>query len=289
MAPTTRASLAPTTPQKSNSKKPSPSPEGRKSPRCQTCKQPRKGHPRQGCPNAPPADEAQDAPAPDARLADALGSLHIEPEATIISAPAAGTSTAVKDPFAKAKIRREQGRIMPGTFLPPTNSLLVTEPPSLPSSQRTEIWHPDELDEDSKVLSQPSSLAQQPTANSSRSLVRSASMNAREDFLEDLDRVATRVPVSVYIVPVDDVEQLQKSAREVGFLTATVISEKGARKDEALLVIGTEDTAVGDVRERLVKEHTAAKRSGRKSYGLAQVAGGVMVGAAAVFAGLATM
>ena len=59
-------------------------------------------------------------------------------------------------------------------------------------------------------------------------------------------------------------------------------------KNEALLVVGTEDAAVGDVRQQLVKEDGAAKRSGRKSYGLAQVAGGVMVGAMAVFAGLAT-
>ena len=176
---------------------------------------------------------------------------------------------------------------MPGTFLPPTNSFLISDPPSLPSSQKTEIWDPDEPEEGSKPLTQPSSLVQQSTALSSRSLVRSASMNAREDFLEDLDRVAKRVPVSVYIVSANEVDQLQLNAKEVGFRTAAVIPEKGAMKDEALLVVGTEDAAVGDVRERLVKEQDAARRSGRKSYGLAQMAGGALVGAAAVFAGLA--
>ncbi|VDB97102.1 unnamed protein product [Peniophora sp. CBMAI 1063] len=290
MAPTTRASLAPTTPQKPISKTPSTSPEGRKTPHCQICKKPRKGHPRQGCPNQPPADEALDAPAPDLRLANALSSLRIgseERNATPSVTPTSNSAVA-KDPFSKAKIRKEQGRIMPGTLLQPTDSLLVTDPPSLPSSQRTEIWNPDEPEEGSKPLTEPSSLAQQPTAHSSRSLIRSASMNAREDFLEDLDRVAARVPVSVYIVPAADVEQLQSSAKKVGFRTATVIPENGTRKDEAILVIGTEDTAVGDVRERLVKEDAAtAKCTGRKSYGLAQVAGGAMVGAAAVFAGLA--
>ena len=176
---------------------------------------------------------------------------------------------------------------MPGTFLPPTNSFLISDPPSLPSSQKTEIWDPDEPEEGSKPLTQPSSLVQQSTALSSRSLVRSASMNAREDFLEDLDRVATRVPVSVYIVPAADVAQLQSSAKKVGFRTATVIPETNAEKDEALLVIGTEDAAVGNVHDRLVKDEAAARRSGRKSFGLVQMAGGALVGAAAVFAGLA--
>ena len=212
MAPSTRASLAPTTPQKANNKTPSPSPEGRKSPHCQICKQPRKGHPRSGCPNQPPAEDAQGAPAPDLRLAHAMSSLHIEPDPK--NAPASASAPS-QNPFAKAQIRREQGRIMPGTFLPPTNSLLISDPPSLPSSQRTEIWNPEDPEEGSKplTLTQPSSLVQQPTTLSSRSLVRSASMNAREDFLEDLDRVATRVPVSVYIVPAADVAQLQSSAK----------------------------------------------------------------------------
>ncbi|VDC02744.1 unnamed protein product [Peniophora sp. CBMAI 1063] len=171
---------------------------------------------------------------------------------------------------------------MPGTLLYPTNSSLVTEPSSPPSSPLTEAWNPDVPSEDA----QPQIVSTPLRAPSSRPFVRSVSITAWQNFLDGLDRIATQMPVSVYIVPAADVERLQPSAGELGFRTGIVMPANIMTEKEALLVVGTEGAAVTNVCERLSKEGAdMAKTSG--TCGLAQVAGGAIVGAAVLMAGLA--
>ncbi|VDC05643.1 unnamed protein product [Peniophora sp. CBMAI 1063] len=264
-------------------------PRSRKAPYCQICKRPRKGHPRSGCPELPSTRAVQTAPAVDLCIADALASLSIgqDAETPPTSASLLPSTVTTRDPFMRAKIRERQGRMMPGTLFPPTNSLLSSEPPSPQISQSTLPWNPEDHTEDLKAHTERSPSASQLGSHSPRPSGRSASMRAREGFLDDLDRVATHVPVSVYSVPIADIELLEPSAKEVGFRTATVIPESSAtQEDVALLVIGTDGTAVGDVCEKLRKEDAAiTKRSG--SSRLVQVAGGALVGAAAIWASLA--
>ncbi|VDB85054.1 unnamed protein product [Peniophora sp. CBMAI 1063] len=325
MAPVTRAALSPARIQDNVGRVLSTTPRGRKMPHCTICQKPRKGHPRQGCPNQMPKVGLWDAPTsnlagnlsslhlesgvgsvpspaspttshlkrllmirqdfPSLDLADALDSLHIDSDvADMVTSATSSASTAIKDPFMKARIRRRRGHLMPGTLLQPTNSSLVSETSNPPSSP------PKETFEELLVpLQEPLSLT--PTGESTAAvhlscpLVRSASMNARIEFLEDLDHVAARMPVSVYAIPTGEVEHLQPSAKKLGFSTAVVIPEHSRRGNEALLVIGTEDAAVGDVHDRLTKDvDVMTRRNGE--YGLAQVVGGAVVGAMAVFAGL---
>lgn len=225
---------------------------------------------------------------PDLHLANALSALHIDLGANGRPTAADMTPVVTHDPLSRAKLRRERGRIMPGTLFPPRNSHLATESPSQLCSPRAESRNSEEPEEGFQPLTEPTSVEQLSTAPSFRSpIVRSVSMNAREDFLNDLDRVTTHPPVSVYIVSGADLEQLQSSATKVGFRTATAILEKSAQEDEALLIVGMDDAALGDVRGRLVQGDPATSECSKpKGYSLAQVAGGVMVGAAAVFAGL---
>ncbi|VDC04043.1 unnamed protein product [Peniophora sp. CBMAI 1063] len=283
MAPVTRASVAPVTPQKTFSRTASATPEARSRPRCQICMKLRKGHPRTGCPYGSP--QTDDNSIVDTSLASALSSLRISPEAEIAPAtPAATTSSVPEDMSSIAKIRRERRRLMPCTLFPYASDNRTSESPSPPSTPSVESWNPDKCAED-PGLSEPSSLARRPSTHSSRPIVRSASENARESFLDELERVASHVPVSVYMVATTDVEQLQSSAKDLGFHTAAVVPEDRTQKDEVPLVIGTDYAAVGDVRDRLVKEDvTTVKRNGE--YGLAHIAGGVMVGAAAIFTSL---
>ncbi|VDC00466.1 unnamed protein product [Peniophora sp. CBMAI 1063] len=283
MPPTTRASSrAPTTPEIAVSKTSFASP-GRRKPHCQTCKKPRKGHPRQGCPERPTADVTT----PDFSLADALNSLHLDSEAEHMVASAAhpSPSTSVgKNPFLKAESRRRQEHAMAVAALDPPSSAMAEQSNS-PPSQRAELVVLKRHEETSKSPTKPTDSAHRPIALSSRTPVRSASINAREDFLDDLSHVTRRVPVSVYVVPAGHAAQLQPFANKIGFYTATVMPEDDSRRDEALLVIGTENAAVEDVCGRLASEATAATSHGG-SYRLAQVAGGAVVGAAALFAGL---
>ncbi|VDC00627.1 unnamed protein product [Peniophora sp. CBMAI 1063] len=283
MAPVTRAATAPATPKKAFTKVASATPEWRKPPRCQICNRPRKGHPREGCPYGPP--QTLDAPSPDTSLADAFGALRISAETgSAPVTPPPTTSNVLEDMCSIAKIRRERRRLMPGTLFPPSSDCQASETSSPPSTPTSGSWDPNESVEDIS-LAESLSLAQQPGAHSSRHLARSTSENAMEAFLDDLERVAHHVPVSVYTIPATDVEKLQSSAKKIGFHTAAVAGENRTPRDEASLIIGVDSVAVGDVRDKLVKEDvTGGKRSGK--YGLAHIAGGVVVGAAALFTGL---
>ena len=111
-------------------------------------------------------------------------------------------------------------------------------------------------------------------------------LTSTDNFLEGLDRLAMRVPVSVCVVPAEDAQQLQSSAKETGFCAAVVGSEKGAAKNDVFLVIGTDDAAVDEVCKRITGA-TPGRSPNRQGYGWTSVIGGALIGAAAVFAGLA--
>ncbi|VDC03716.1 unnamed protein product [Peniophora sp. CBMAI 1063] len=279
MPPITRsASRAPITPQKVLENLSFASPGGRRRPHCQTCNKPRKGHPRQGCPEYPPLGNAQGATLVDVNLADALNSLKLDSEAE--DAGEHSPLSAGKNPSRKARPRREEGSPAAVTSRSPVG-LIIAELPR----HRAESEVLDHHDEIPKPVTQPSAFVHSPIALPSRRSIRSTSISAREEFLDSLDRVSTRAPVSVYAVPTDHIGQLRPFAKEIGFYMATVTPEGDPRSGETLLVLGTESAAVEDVCERIMMEDAAmAQRGG--SHCLAQVAGGAVVGAAAIFAGL---
>ncbi|VDC01552.1 unnamed protein product [Peniophora sp. CBMAI 1063] len=258
MAPTTRAqALSSTHPQKASNESPSTSPQVRKPPRCHTCNQLRKGHPLKGCPNQrqPVTDGAEDTSASDIRLADALSSLSLNTanESFSVTASAPLRVNKISNPAADGSIN---------------------------------VWSSNKPEEASEPLDEPSPVVQKPPTPSTRSLTRPASISARARFFEDLGRIATSVPISVYVIPAAEAEQLQSSAEMAGFHATTVTAQKGTREEEVLLVLSNEDTAVRPVSENLEKVGAVAAKHIR-GLGLAQVTAGAIVGAAAVFAGLA--
>ncbi|VDC00053.1 unnamed protein product [Peniophora sp. CBMAI 1063] len=283
MAPITRAALRPATFEEPIFITPSTTSKDRKKPHCRKCGMPCKGHPRGGCPTpAPILSEAQESPVSD--LVDALDALNMNSDAAevplSVTSSTSEDSSLFKEPLRKARIRRRRGRLMPGTLSYPTDSSLVSEPPVSPP--RLPPRHPLDARQRFPGINAP----KEPSGPRSQSRVRSASASAREDFLDELDGVATHVPVAVYVIPASHVERLQLSASKFGFRAAAINSADGTQKDKAWLVLGTEAAAVRDVRERLAKMDASATAS-RGTYELAQVAGGALVGAAALLAGLA--
>ncbi|VDC00464.1 unnamed protein product [Peniophora sp. CBMAI 1063] len=273
--PPTTPARVPATPQRASTQKSSAHPNGRKAPHCLTCHKPRKGHSRGRCPTPSRADLSQEAL--DLLLADAIRALHIGPEVEDVTVLADNSA----EVDGTTKHRQEPGRVMPGTLPLPANSHGAVEPLS-DLYTPTNTQRPDGLGEGPVSTPKASPLPRQPTAHSSLTPKRSASMSAREDFLFGLDRISSNAPVSVYTVSAADMEQLQPLAWRVGFHTAMVVPGQG---DEALLVVGTDDKAVNDVHDKLLRQESGMAKSSNN--GLRQAAGGVLVGAAAVLAGLA--
>jgi len=182
-------------------------------------------------------------------------------------------------PLMKADIRRKQGRLMPGTLIPPSNSFLESDPPSPTCSQATEIAHP--IDEsDVKASIHLSNLS----VSTSRPLVRSASVDAREDFLNDLDCMAAISPVSVYVVSIEDLPTLERTAVKVGFHTSAILSRPG--ETNALLIVGIDGAAVESLRSQLARDFEGSQHGTRAS-AIKTMASGAVAGAALLFTGLA--
>jgi hypothetical protein len=278
MPPITRAAKsAPVTPDRPAQQR-RPSGIIRKTPCCSVCHRPRKGHPRQGCPFVDGEDDEDGAQAAPARLTQAMGSMAIHPndeDDFTLSSP-----SRPYHPEAKANVRRLEGRIMPGTLYPPRDSFFESpEPPSLQGSQKTEFIDPLTDDQSLQRSKLPSRLS---TPGPARTLVRSATVDAREDFLDDISHLSNRTPVSVYAVRADDVVLLASAAHKLGFVASSVLPQ-GAT-DRALLIIGIDGDAVEDLRLQISKKANESKGC---SFGtLVAVAGGLLAGAVATIAGL---
>ena len=228
----------------------------------------------------------------DFESAKAIEPLRIEPDLGASSGIVEDRDTSAKHSSEEdTKKRRARPCMMPGDFLlTRTNASPELEDSCSSTGGAVDVRATQDLtptQEDPQLSAESSRTNEQPSCFSShsRSRTRSTSLNARELFLDRLDRMATRAPVSVYIIPAEHAEQLQLLAKQIGFYAAVVASAKGASNAEVTLVIGTDDAAVGHVQARIEKDGTPGQAQ-RQDNKLAEVVGGAMVGAGLVFAGL---
>ena len=216
---------------------------------------------------------------------EVMQSSHIEtvPDPTPVSI---GRPDALSKMSAEAKARRKRRQMTPTAFLPPPFPAIPSDTSCPSSNEETALCR----DEGVEGASGPSAvsedgLVEQCGSLASRARRRSFSVNATDNFFDHLNCVTVRAPVSVYVIPTEDAEQLQRSASEIGFHTAVVVPETAALQDELSLVIGTEDDAVKEIRDVLAGGTTVGHTLHQGS-ALARIIGGAVIGAAAVFAGL---
>ncbi|VDC03247.1 unnamed protein product [Peniophora sp. CBMAI 1063] len=280
MAPTTRSALSPTTPRKAYEQTPLAAAGGRKTPHCVICKKPRKGHTRARCPDTPL--QAHDIASLDARLCGAMSSLRIDSPVECIRASQTVITPHKSKDTSYQTTTKEQERILSNVREPSPERSFMGENLSFLAGQPTESCDSDDTQDDFQPT-EPLSLAQGSTIHTPP-WIHSTSVGTRESFLCGLDRVASRAPVSIYTVPATDVKQWQLSAREGGFHEATVVKRSGKR-DDVMLVISADESMVRDVCNSLANDRSSSSQSGG-SYGLAQAAGGAVIGAVAAIAGL---
>ncbi|THH16414.1 hypothetical protein EW146_g4221 [Bondarzewia mesenterica] len=321
MVPTLRHS-APRTPTRGKPHSVNSPSTPRKVPHCTKCHRPRAGHPRKGCPymTAPTAPASTSTAGPD--LSQVMGSMYLNEPPGNEGASAEGSQHRAVDPNlaspsansteivsrlvhladadgltdtdeednghvieqwreevvrpSKAQRRKDNGRLMPGTFKTPRSSFIPTEA----SSSTTNTGHvaKSDLREIERLVAPSDS-----TGSTSRSLIRSMSMEERHSFLDGLAEISKAPPMSVYVVPAADLPVVQQSAAKLGFHTRVLTPQKGSGEADGLIVIGKDAMTVDDVFGRL--SQGVQKSSGK--WGFKTAAGGAMVGAVAAFTGLA--
>ncbi|KAJ6536691.1 hypothetical protein DFH09DRAFT_1178499 [Mycena vulgaris] len=263
MAPTLRSSSSPAATRTTrNSTKSAPPPDLRsptpRKPRCCTsCKRPRLGHPREGCPFAEDATQNENTPASDSptrSVAAALDALDLT-EAEADSDEENAESRKPRKPFTR----------MPGTLLTPTPSMYSysqssqlckdeTPPafkdasfasssssiPYLGLSQLSEPAAPtpraeSPMDDDDSGRATPPPA----TATAIRPLIRTLTSDERAEFTASLSNLAK---ATVYVLPTPDVSAIRAAAAERALHTRELELDHA----DTLLVVGltAEATAV---------------------------------------------
>lgn len=123
------------------------------------------------------------------------------------------------------------------------------------------------------LSSNPGSLPPRP-----QPLVRSMSLEERDIFVSSLTKASD---ATVYVVPSDEIHNIQASAIKLGFHTRIMVN-KDKHDPQGLLVLGQDEAAVRQLYERVEVERKKVS-PGR----LGAVAGGAMVGVVGAWAGLA--
>jgi len=124
------------------------------------------------------------------------------------------------------------------------------------------------------------STASQGDSASSKHVMRSMSMEEREAFLNELVQSSKVLPATVFVLPIDEIPEAQKSATERGFYCRVHDLENG----DGWLIIGMDGQAVDAL---LVGVEGDAKDKSDAGGGFRAVVGGVIVGSMATWTGLA--
>lgn len=296
-----------------------PSPSPRKPPTCTKCKRPRAGHPRSGCPFVDSPSSDHRAKTPPAFIAnsivDALGSMQLgspspspfrerdeETRAAIRSRRQSARQVVPSDTLLSLSSSSQdivEQLLRPGLLddddgseTPRVINWQVTPSKSKPTKAKM----PGSLFERSLDLSQatvqnsedkqelqvptPSTLSSPSAAQrqSPSTLVRTMSLKERDTFLSTLSNSSG---ATVYVVPANDVHNLQASAIKIGFHARAVVN-KDKTDPQALLVLGPDEKAVRRLFEKVEVERKKVP-TGR----FGALAGGAMVGAVGAWAGLA--
>jgi hypothetical protein len=109
------------------------------------------------------------------------------------------------------------------------------------------------------------------------------SQDERNAFLNGLAESAHAPPASAFIIPMNEIYQIQRSAAKVGFHSRVVAGDEDAN---GWLILGSDNRAVQLLFEEFNGQKKLRKQS-RASGALRAAAGGAVVGAVATFTGLA--
>ncbi|KAJ6615591.1 hypothetical protein B0H10DRAFT_2040054 [Mycena sp. CBHHK59/15] len=248
MPPVLRSSPASTRTTRNSTKSPTPAPAKASTPSkpryCTSCKRPRKGHPREGCPFAEDAtqDEAL-SDSPTRSVADALDALNLA--AVDGEKEDEGRATRPRKPFTR----------MPGTLLTPTSSFMYSqssqtsvckdETPlaadanaSFSYSQSSEPYLAlSQLSDGAATLRAQTPTSTPPPPPQTRPLARTLTAEERAAFTTSLAHLAK---ATVYVLPAADVPAISAAAAGHGLCARELALDHA----DTLLVVGHTQTAV---------------------------------------------
>ncbi|KAF9534610.1 hypothetical protein CPB83DRAFT_205231 [Crepidotus variabilis] len=173
-------------------------------------------------------------------------------------------------------------QIMPCSLIPPSaeNSFAVMSDSNAVAKAESPTM---------QIKTSPPSEQEPPVAGPSRSrpLARSMSGEQRDLFLE---RMSGQAKATIYVVPKDDLVDLQSAASSLKFSTYSLMNND--REDtNAFFIVSTDELAVQQAANWLQEESTTSTKAkkGRTSGGakIAAVASGAVAGAIGAWAGLA--
>lgn len=193
--------------------------------------------------------------------------------------------------------RRKSGR-MPGTHITPSTTKTSLEPDEFIATQtsfqpkvdetKPTVRMPGTFATSSKLSVEPTALdlnaTQEPSPNhvssaSSKHLMRSMSVEERDEFLNNLVKTSKAPPATAFVLPIGETLSAQSAANKLGFYSRVFDLNNG----EGWLFIGMNREAVEDL-------FTGVESGVKKNVGgggFKAVAGGVVAGAVATWTGLA--
>ncbi|TFK25987.1 hypothetical protein FA15DRAFT_321386 [Coprinopsis marcescibilis] len=189
---------------------------------------------------------------------------------------------------------------MPGTLITPNASFFVSsdsiaeEKPRVPIATR-----PTETS-----FSSNTSVPQTSPLREVKPLARSMSMEERQMFVSCLG-AASNLRATIYVLPKADIEEVARAALDIGF-AAHIATNENEDDDQALLILGSQEVEVEKLTKR-IEEVEEAKQGGRVTCSASSsspsytpekprststsafkaAAGGAVVGAVGLWAGLA--
>ncbi|KAJ7369004.1 hypothetical protein DFH08DRAFT_832933 [Mycena albidolilacea] len=204
---------------------------------CTSCKRPRKGHPREGCPFTEAPVQSDSPTRSVSRALDALSLAELDEDTT-------GTG----DEGAREKKPRKPFTRMPGTLLTPAPSWMFSQssqastckdetPPALDASFSSSTPYLG-LSQTSEVAAFPPTETQRVTPPpATRPLTRTLTREERTAFTTFLTHLAK---AAVYVLPTPDVPDICAAATERGLATRTLPLDHA----DTLLVVGHTAAAV---------------------------------------------
>jgi len=190
----------------------------------------------------------------------------ITPSTTKSSFATDGLSSIVvgtKGPLDSADGEKKPSVRMSGAVFTPSATKLTMEPMPIDLGATQEV-----------------SIASQSSSASSNHLMRSMSLEERHAFLNDLVESSKAPPATVFVLPMDEIPEMRKSATERGFHCRVHDLENG----DGWLILGMDGQAVDNL---FAGVKGGVKEKDVSGGGFRAAVGGVIIGSVATWTGLA--
>ncbi|KAJ7050363.1 hypothetical protein C8F01DRAFT_1377779 [Mycena amicta] len=236
--------------------------------RCTTCKRPRKGHPRSGCPFGE-AEDAEKSPG----VTEKLSALDL----SAVDSDDTDTDNTEKEDTEKEKETKAKARVaMPGTLGPMPTWILSQSSKGWGESFKEEALPKEDSSSLSSIAVAPAS-SQRSDSDATdvpRPLTRTPSVVEREVFTTSL---ASLAKAAVYVLPTQDVPVASHEALARGLFVRRLSLDHV----DSLLFVGQTDAAVAVLENQVQnKMHSLVPKNADKGPGtLAKASKGLVVGA----------